>query len=105
MDVLRCISPDMIYKEILMNFIAYNCIRRLRYEAAERVGIAVRFKTLRVIIPICANCKSIWDDQGFSEQIEAYFTKHSEAIFSNGICPDSLKKLYPDIDLDKELGK
>jgi hypothetical protein len=35
MDILRCLTPEMIRKEILMHFIAYNCVRRLMYEAAE----------------------------------------------------------------------
>jgi hypothetical protein len=34
MDILRCQTPEMIRKEILMHFIAYNCIRRLMCEAA-----------------------------------------------------------------------
>ena len=34
-DVLRCQSPEMIRKEILMCFITYNCIRRLMFEAAS----------------------------------------------------------------------
>jgi len=42
MDVLRCQSPEMIRKEILMHFIAYNCIRRLMYEAAEEANIETR---------------------------------------------------------------
>jgi len=42
MDILRCQSPDMIRKEIIMYFIAYNCLRRLMYEAAKMAGIAVR---------------------------------------------------------------
>ncbi len=42
MDVLRCQSPEMVRKEILMNFIAYNCVRRLMYEAAEQAKIPVR---------------------------------------------------------------
>ncbi len=42
MDVLRCQSPEMIRKEILMYFIAYNCIRRLMYEAAEEANIETR---------------------------------------------------------------
>ena len=29
--------------------------------------------------------------------IEAYVHDHSEAEFSHGICPDCLKKLYPDL--------
>jgi len=44
-------------------------------------------KTLRGFIPICANCKSIRDDQGYWDQIEAYIQKHSEAVFSHSICP------------------
>ena len=53
-------------------------------------------KTLRGIVPICANCKKIRDDKGFWEQVEAYVSKHTEARFSHGICPDCMDKLYPD---------
>ena len=42
MDILRCKTPAMVRKEILMHFIAYNCIRSLMYDAAEDHGIAVR---------------------------------------------------------------
>ena len=42
LDILRCQTPEMIRKEILMYFIAYNCVRRLMYEAAEEADIAVR---------------------------------------------------------------
>lgn len=42
MDILRCLTPEMIRKEIVMHFIAYNCIRRLMYDAAEEADIEVR---------------------------------------------------------------
>jgi len=42
LDILRCRTPEMIRKEILMYFIAYNCVRRLMYEAAEEADIEVR---------------------------------------------------------------
>jgi hypothetical protein len=42
MDVLRCQTPEMIQKEVLMHFIAYNCIRRLMSEAAKDADLAVR---------------------------------------------------------------
>lgn len=41
MDILRCKTPDMIRKEILMYLIAYNCIRCLMLEAAERKSLEV----------------------------------------------------------------
>ena len=53
-------------------------------------------KTLRGLIPICANCKKIRDDKGYWKQIEGYISEHSDAVFSHGICPDCMKKLYPD---------
>jgi len=53
-------------------------------------------KTLKGLLPICASCKKIRDDDGFWNQIEAYITQHSDAHFSHGICPECLKRLYPE---------
>ena len=55
-----------------------------------------KVKTLSGLIPICASCKKIRDDKGYWGQIESYIRDHSEAEFSHGICPDCMKKLYPD---------
>ena len=54
-------------------------------------------KTLRGIVPICAHCKSIRDDSGFWNQVEGYVRDHSEVEFSHAICPDCLKKHYPEL--------
>jgi PAS domain S-box-containing protein len=53
-------------------------------------------RTLRGLVPICASCKRIRDDSGYWHQVEAYVRAHSEAEFSHGICPDCMRKLYPD---------
>jgi hypothetical protein len=42
MDVLRCKSPEMVRKEILMHLIAYNCIRSLMIEAADKKSVELR---------------------------------------------------------------
>jgi len=54
-------------------------------------------KTLRGLVPICANCKMIRCDNGHWQQLEAYITDHSEAELSHSICPDCVTKLYPDL--------
>ena len=54
-------------------------------------------KTLRGILPICANCKKIRDDAGAWTQVEAYVRDHTDAEFSHGICPDCTRSLYPDL--------
>ena len=59
-------------------------------------------KHLRGILPICSFCKKIRDDKGYWEKVEVYIHKYSEADFSHSICPECVKKHYPDIHLDSE---
>jgi hypothetical protein len=54
-------------------------------------------KTLKGLLPICANCKKIRDDKGYWNQIETYVRDHSDAEFSHSICPDCAEILYPEI--------
>jgi PAS domain S-box-containing protein len=54
-------------------------------------------KSLSGLLPICASCKKIRDDKGYWSQVESYVQKHSDATFTHGICPDYIKKLYPDL--------
>jgi len=54
-------------------------------------------KTLQGLIPICANCKKIRDDNGYWNQVEKYITQHTNAVFTHGICPDCARKLYGEL--------
>ena len=49
-------------------------------------------KTLKGFIPICASCKKIRDDEGYWNQLEAYISRHTEAVFSHGLCPECAEK-------------
>lgn len=53
-------------------------------------------KTLRGMVPICSSCKKIRDDQGYWQQVETYVHAHTGAEFSHGICPDCMRRLYPE---------
>jgi PAS domain S-box-containing protein len=54
-------------------------------------------KSLSGLLPICASCKKIRDDKGYWSQVESYIQKHSDATFTHGMCPECLKKWYPDL--------
>ncbi|MCD4690074.1 hypothetical protein K8S17_01290 [bacterium] len=54
-------------------------------------------RTLRGIIPICAKCKKIRDDDGYWGQVETYVRDHTEAEFSHGLCPECAAELYPEM--------
>lgn len=81
--------------------IAHDITDRKRIEAERERLIAdlqkalSEIKTLRGIIPICASCKKIRDDQGTWQQIESYLRAHGDAEFSHGICPQCFERLYP----------
>jgi hypothetical protein len=53
-------------------------------------------KTLSGLVPICAWCKKIRDDQGFWRQVEVFIQSHSDAVITHGVCPDCLRKVAGD---------
>ena len=53
-------------------------------------------RQLSGMLPICASCKKIRNDNGYWQQIESYIRAHADVEFSHGICPDCAAKLYPD---------
>lgn len=54
-----------------------------------------KVKQLSGLLPICASCKKIRDDKGYWNQLEHYFSAHSDVDFTHGICPDCVETLYP----------
>lgn len=72
--------------------------RTKELEAAHQrtVRVEEEVRTLQGMLPICACCKKIRDDQGLWNQIESYISAHSTAVFSHGICPDCAREFYPD---------
>ena len=53
-------------------------------------------KLLSGLLSICASCKKITNERGDWEPLESYLQTHSQAKFSHGVCPDCLRKLYPE---------
>jgi PAS domain S-box-containing protein len=88
-------------KHLLESFLDITLRKRAEEERERLIGelqrALVEVKTLSGLLPICASCKSIRDDQGYWRQIEAYIRDHSEAEFSHSVCPDCAKKLYPEV--------
>lgn len=65
--------------------------RQLNEELSRAMA---EIKVLSGLLPICASCKKIRDEQDAWHQIEVYIGKRSEATFSHGICPECLVRLY-----------
>ncbi len=75
-------------------------MRRLNAELQSRneqlQSALDKVKQLSGLLPICANCKKIRDDEGYWQDVAVYVRDHSEADFSHGICPGCMRKLYPE---------
>lgn len=51
-------------------------------------------KQLSGMLPICASCKKIRDDDGYWSKLENYFEHHSDLLFSHSLCPDCAEAMY-----------
>lgn len=66
---------------------------RLVHELQHALG---EVKTLRGLIPVCAWCKKIRNDQGYWSRMEEFIRANSEAVVSHGVCPDCARAYFPD---------
>lgn len=74
----------------------YNIRRKLQVQNEELQKAINEIETLKGIIPICANCKKVRNDEGYWTQVEMYIQSHSLAQFSHTICEECTKTLYGD---------
>jgi len=61
----------------------------------ELTAALAKVKTLSGLLPLCAWCKNIRNDEGYWERIETYVSEHSDARFTHGMCPDCLSRYFP----------
>lgn len=88
-----CTRMELLFgQHIILAHQRERLIRGLRQSLAQ-------VKTLRGLVPICAHCKKIRDDQGFWHKVEQFVRDHSEAEFTHGICPDCAKTMREELDL------
>jgi hypothetical protein len=89
---------------VLANFVTSREMARRRRVEIEREKLIAELqrtlaevKTLSGLIPICAWCKSVRNDQGYWQTVEQYVRSHSDASFSHSICPDCREKFKDEI--------
>lgn len=68
----------------------------LRQSLADRVAqledALSKVKQLQGLLPICAYCKKIRNDQNYWDQVETYISRHADVRFSHGICPSCFEE-------------
>ena len=86
-------DPD----ELRARLIVATRVVELRQKLADRVSqleaAMGRVKQLHGLLPICAYCKKIRDDQNYWQRVEEYVSAHTDAQFSHGICPECYERI------------
>lgn len=61
----------------------------------EELGLALsQVKELSGLLPICAQCKNVRDDNGYWQQIEDFIHDHADVSFSHSLCPHCAENIY-----------
>jgi hypothetical protein len=55
-------------------------------------------RILRTLLPICAWCMRIRDDETGWVELERYVTKRTSTSLTDGVCPECLNKVMTDLE-------
>ena len=80
MDILRCLSPEMVRKEVWTCLLAYNLIRQTMLEAAKRSGLSPRQLSFSAAVEtIAASWMVVVADESFAVRlVEIELTRSSD---------------------------
>ena len=78
--------------------------QRLSNRVIELEQALARVRRLQGLLPICAYCKRIRDDQNYWNQVETYLAEHTDVQFSHGICPSCYQRVLKDESTDPDRG-
>ena len=66
-------------------------IANLQLRHDELSSAHAEMHTLSGLLPICAWCKKVRDDDGYWQQVEDYFACRSQITFTHGVCAECLE--------------
>lgn len=62
-------------------------------EITQLRNALAQVKTLEMLIPMCAWCRNVRNDQGHWTSLERYLAEHTDASVTHGICEACFQKL------------
>jgi membrane-associated sensor protein len=111
---LKLISFFLIYKALIETALVkpYNlifrrtsdllsgrlkkCKEELRLQRDNLDKALAENKDIKAMLPICSDCKKVWDDKEFYKKLEKYIQEYPDTKFFYNICPECAKKQSSD---------
>jgi AmiR/NasT family two-component response regulator len=94
--VLKPPNGPELGRAIAIAVARFDDLQTLRRLNTELQAALAQVKRLSGLIPMCSCCRKVRDDRGYWQQVEQYIAEHSTARVSHGMCPDCIRKMYPD---------
>jgi DNA-binding response OmpR family regulator len=88
--VTKPFAADELEARVNVGIEVVRLHEELRARVRDLEAALTNVKQLQGLLPICCYCKKIRDDHNYWQQLEGYISRHSDARFSHGICPDCL---------------
>ncbi len=102
--ITKPFQPDEVLARVNTHLTICNLQKSLqkRNEQLEDKNLKLenaldQVKKLSGLLPMCANCKKVRNDEGYWQDVASYIRHHSEAEITHGICEDCTKILYPEV--------
>jgi PleD family two-component response regulator len=91
--ITKPFQTEEVLARIKTHLTLRNLQKSLEDKNAQLQSALDEIKTLQGIIPICANCKKVRDDENYWNEVEGYLKK-LDIMLSHSVCPDCSKKLF-----------
>jgi hypothetical protein len=85
------IIGDLEVSFFMVALFAGILIANLQLRHDELSSAHAEVQTLSGLLPICAWCKKVRNDEGYWQQLEEYFSCRSQITFTHGVCMDCLE--------------
>ena len=72
--------------------------RSLAARVTEVEAALAHVQRLQGLLPICSYCKKVRNEANYWEQVESYFTTHSDLDFTHSICPQCTEKMLREVE-------
>jgi hypothetical protein len=89
-------TPESMHMSVINLLVRVVVLCGFAWLVAQTARQSGRIKKLETLLPICAWCKRIRDEQNRWQNLDIYLAARSSLGFSHGICPECKKAHFPD---------
>jgi hypothetical protein len=91
--VILQVAGDLEVSFFMVALFVGLLVAHLQQQHDELMQTQAEVQTLSGLLPICAWCKKVRDDDGYWRQVDDYFCRHSNVRFTHGVCVDCVERI------------